>query len=330
MNPRKLLVIQTAFLGDVVLATALIESLHARFPDAKIDFMVRNGNEGLLLGHPILRHVLVLNKRRKLHGIWTMVQRLRREKYDVVVNVQRFFRTGLITALSGARHTIGFSQNPMSLIFSVRVPHSIGSLHEVERNHRLIASLTGTETAGKPRLYPTEKQRDKAAKVSTGSFVTLSPASVWMTKQLPEAQWISLAKAIPLHLQVLLLGGPGDIELCQSIAQQCGRDHVKVLAGELSLLESAAVMGGAVMNYVNDSGPMHLASALNAPVTAVFCSTVPAFGFGPLSEQSFIVETTEKLSCRPCGLHGKRACPQGHFKCATTIRTDQLIATLAQ
>jgi ADP-heptose:LPS heptosyltransferase len=75
----------------------------------------------------------------------------------------------------------------------------------------------------------------------------------------------------------------------------------------------------ATMNYVNDSAPLHLASAMNAPVTAFFCSTIPEFGFGPLSENNQIIQTEEKLNCRPCGLHGKKVCPEGHFKCGTEI-----------
>jgi len=83
-----------------------------------------------------------------------------------------------------------------------------------------------------------------------------------------------------------------------------------------------------VMNYVNDSAPMHFASAMNAPVTAIYCSTLPAFGFGPLSDNRHLVQTTHSLSCRPCGLHGKMACPEKHFQCASTITTQQLLNTL--
>jgi heptosyltransferase-2 len=101
-----------------------------------------------------------------------------------------------------------------------------------------------------------------------------------------------------------------------------GRD-VRNLAGTLSFLQSAALMEKAAMNYVNDSAPLHLASAMNAPVTAVFCSTVPAFGFGPLSDKSHIVEC-ENLYCRPCGLHGKPSCPEGHFRCAMDIDLSKL------
>lgn len=79
------------------------------------------------------------------------------------------------------------------------------------------------------------------------------------------------------------------------------------------------------MNYVNDSAPLHIASAMNAPITAVFCSTVPAFGFGPLSDHSKIIETKLMLDCRPCGLHGFKSCPKGHFKCALSIEAKDLL-----
>ena len=102
------------------------------------------------------------------------------------------------------------------------------------------------------------------------------------------------------------------------------------LAGRLSFLASAALQKKAVLNYVNDSAPMHFASAVNAPVVAVYCSTLPNFGFGPLSDHSFIVQTNEALTCRPCGIHGKKQCPLKHFDCAKTIKMDQLIAPLLQ
>ncbi|MDZ7647918.1 MAG: glycosyltransferase family 9 protein [Cytophagales bacterium] len=110
------------------------------------------------------------------------------------------------------------------------------------------------------------------------------------------------------------MGAPTDKDVCEAIRNTTANDRVYNLAGKLSFLESAALMKDASMNYVNDSAPMHLASAMNAPVTAIFCSTVPAFGFGPLfSDKSVIIETNEKLTCRPCGLHGYRALPSKAF-----------------
>jgi heptosyltransferase-2 len=135
---------------------------------------------------------------------------------------------------------------------------------------------------------------------------------------------VELIKALPRDLQVLIIGAPSDTAIAQRIIAATGRGVD--LTRELKLLESAALMEGATMNYVNDSAPLHIASAMNAPVTAVFCSTVPAFGFGPLRENGRVVETSEKLDCRPCGLHGYKACPKGHFRCALGIGVDRVVA----
>jgi heptosyltransferase-2 len=87
-------------------------------------------------------------------------------------------------------------------------------------------------------------------------------------------------------------------------------------------------MKSATMNFMNDSAPMHLASSVDAPTTAIFCSTVTSFGFGPLSNNSIVVETKEKLDCRPCGLHGHKECPKKHFKCAENININELLARI--
>jgi heptosyltransferase-2 len=175
----------------------------------------------------------------------------------------------------------------------------------------------------KPVLYPPKNPINSSLK-----YVTISPASVWFTKQWPEEKWVELIQAIPKDLGIYLLGGPGDKNLCDQILRKAETSRAENLCGKISLLESAAVIRDAEMNFVNDSAPMHLASAVNAPVSAIYCSTVPSFGFGPLSDRSFIIETKEILSCRPCGLHGKKACPEGHFRCALTIDVNRLLRLL--
>lgn len=365
---QKFLVIQTAFIGDVVLATALLEKLHACFPDARIDFLVRKGNEALLAGHPYLHETLVWDKKEnKLGNLWRMMRRIRHEKYDKVINVQRFAATGILTALSGAKETIGFDKNPLSRFFTRRIPHVISTpvepgnipagptVHEVDRNQALIAAFTD-ERAARPRLYPTAADMQKVASYKDRPYITISPASVWFTKQFPAERWASFIRVLPAAqtedrpimrtaadsgtsnrgpLTAYLLGAPGDRELGERIKAMAmagegmaATGNIVNLAGELSFLQSAALMRDAVMNYVNDSAPMHFASALNAPVTAVYCSTIPGFGFGPLSDNSHVVEIETPLDCRPCGLHGYKACPQGHFNCARKIEDRQLLETL--
>jgi heptosyltransferase-2 len=342
---KQFLVIQTAFLGDAVLVTSIVEKLHAFFPDAAIDLVVRKGNDGLFTGHPFLRELFVWDKRSaKTKNLVALIGDLRRTEYDHIINCQRFMSTGLMTMLARGKETIGFDKNPLSLGFSRSVKHTIGDgRHEVDRLNDLIAHLTdGTRPL--PRLYPTAEDRAKVEEIirshrlaSTGSneqkgtwphehmsYVTIAPASVWFTKQWPEHKWIELVRALPHEQQVFIVGAPGDTALAQRIIAASGRGVD--LTKDLRLLESAALMEGAAMNYVNDSAPLHIASAMNAPVTAIFCSTVPAFGFGPLRTNGRVVETAEKLDCRPCGLHGHRACPKGHFKCALGIGVEQVVA----
>lgn len=332
---QKVLVIQTAFIGDVVLSSALLESLHAKYPTSKIDVLVRKGNEGLFEQHPFLNNVLIWDKKINKYRHWLQILRkIRSNKYDVVINVQRYLATGLWTAFSKAITTIGFDNNPMSFMFTHKVKRisSDISLHEIDKNHALLEPLTKMPLI-KPKLYPNIAAIQKVIAFQQIPYICMAPASVWFTKQFPINQWIHLINYIPFVGPIYLLGGPGDKALCQTIldgVDSTKKQQVVNLAGTLHFLESAALQQLAVLNYVNDSAPMHFASAVNAPVVAIYCSTVPDFGYGPLSDKSFIVETNTKLDCRPCGMHGKKECPLKHFNCAQQIQLQQLVDPLKE
>lgn len=329
----RILVIQTAFIGDVVLATGLLEKLHDTYPADSIDILVRKGNESLFDQHPFIHEVLIWDKRNaKYTNLFRLLRKIRSTRYNRVINVQRFAATGLLTALSKGKQTVGFDKNPFSFLFTDVIRHEVGedghALHEIERNHELIRSFTDAKAA-KPKLYPSEKNRAAVAQWKQQPYICIAPASVWFTKQFPADQWIQFIQTLPRDMHVYLLGAPGDHALCEKIRIDSANSSVTNLAGQLSFLESAALQKDAVMNYVNDSAPMHFASSVNAPVAAVYCSTVPAFGFGPLSDNSHIIEVLQPLECRPCGLHGKKACPLQHFHCARWISNEQLLKVLS-
>lgn len=331
---EKILIIQTAFIGDVVLATNLIERIHASMPSAQIDFLVRGGNEGLLKGHPYLKNLLVWRKKeQKLRNLLGIIKQVRAQKYDRVVNVQRYFSTGLITIFSGAKQTIGFNKNPLSFLFHKKIKHVFGQesngsfLHETERNLMLIEHFTKPIPVSM-RLYPAPDDEAAVATYKKQPYICLAPSSVWFTKQYPVEKWVSFLAAVPNTLQVYLLGAPSDKALGEKIIAALPTKNIENLSGKLGFLASASLMRDAKMNFVNDSAPLHFTSATNAPVTAVFCSTIPAFGYGPLSANSRVVECAQKLPCRPCGLHGKKQCPEGHFKCALLIEDSQLLDRL--
>jgi lipopolysaccharide heptosyltransferase II len=327
-NMQKILIVQTAFIGDVILATAILEKLHSFYPEAQIDIMVCAGWEGLLQAHPFVRNIIAWDKKRKWRSWWQCLQTIRAERYDILVNLQRYGSTAMLAALSRAKQIRGFDSSFASRFFSHRFPHLLDasgktrSPHEIERNQSLIADLTDANPA-KPRLYPTAQDQSQAAQIlaalsdniNINKYVSFAPASVWATKQLPVEKWVELAQKLPDDVAIIFLGSKSDAQLCQQIADKSKRQNTINAAGKLSLLQTAAVMQRAAMNYVNDSAPLHIASAMNAPTTAFFCATVPNFGFTPLATESHILEVAPPLACRPCGIHGHKKCPEGHFSC---------------
>ncbi len=326
---NSILVIQTAFIGDAILGTALLEWLHEKHPTAKIDYLVREGNQTLFEGHPFLNELLIWDKRSsKYSGLWQVLKQIRKSNYDAVYNIQRYAASGFLTGFSGAKQRVGYASNPLSFLFTKSVTHRLGNghanVHEVERVLDLVEE---NALQVRPKLYLTTEQNKSVKSYQTLPYVTIAPASVWYTKQYPVSKWVELIDKIPDDVAVMLIGAPSDTTVAEEIEKKVSRPTT-VLTGKFKLLETAALMQGAVMNYANDSAPVHLASAVNAPICEVFCSTVPEFGFTPLSDKAHVVQTSEKLNCRPCGNHGKSSCPEGHFKCAQTVDVNKLLEVL--
>jgi len=329
---KKILIIQTASLGDVILSTPLIEKLNHFYPESKIDFLLKYGYEDILRHHPMVHKVIVWDKsEKKYKHLYELIKVIRERKYDMVINVHRFASSGLITTFSGASIKVGFNKNPLSLLFTKSIKHKIGRdkkfLHESQRNLKLIEEITNSDKFP-VRLYPSKQDYAKVSQYKTRQFITIAPGSLWFTKQLPEDKWVEFVKSIDDELVVYFLGSPSEKDLCDRIIKNSGHKNNINLAGKFSFLESAALMQDAKMNYVNDSAPMHLASGVNAPTTAIYCSTIPEFGFGPLSEKANIVQALNPPACKPCGLHGFKKCPEKHFDCARKIEINQLLETL--
>lgn len=328
----KILFIQTSFLGDVILSTALIEKWQQHYPKDAIDVLIRKGNEGVFQDNPFVRELLIWDKsKNKYNNLFKILQQIRWNKYDIIFNLQRFASTGFLTAFSGAKETIGFDKNPFSILFSQRFTHSISAqskLHETQRNQQLIEKYTDTFPAN-PKIYSSPENAIKIKSITSSNYIVIAPTSVWFTKQYPKEKWISFLSKLKHPAEIIFIGSKSDGLHCAKIIAEAGLKNqslqMKNLCGELSIQESAELMKHAIMNFVNDSAPLHMASAVNAPVTAIFCSTVPAFGFGPLSENQQIVQTYQVLACRPCGLHGYKSCPKKHFDCAFGIEDEQLL-----
>lgn len=300
-------------MGDVVLMTPIITELNRIYPESMIDVVVRKGSESLLANNPKINRLLIWNKKEnKYKNLFRTINSIRKYTYDEVITLQRHSNAGWMTLFAKTKKRIGFDKNSFSWMYTIKVHHSLteGS-HEVERNLRLIAHH-GAKIRIRPELYPSDVDRKKVQELVNGPYYCIAPSSVVKSKQLPTNKWIELMSYLTTQGEVFLLGGPEDNEMCTMLAENFG-EKVTVLAGKLSLLQSAALMEGAKMNFVNDSSPLHLASAMNAPVRAFFTSTIPLYGFGPLSENSKVIEPADKLTPEMTTPRGIKKAINGHY-----------------
>lgn len=317
------LVIQTAFLGDVVLTTPLLGELARRH--GPVDVVTTPGAVQLLESHPAVRRVIRHDKRgaaRGLRGIIALAAELRGTGYRRAYLPHRSWRSGLVALLAGIPERIGFADAPGRWCYTTRVPRP----REGHETARLLA-LAGIAGARRPTLGLTTADRAHAAAwLETGGvpdgFVALAPGSIWGTKR-----WGKFAElAATLDRPVVVLGGPEDRELGERVVA-AARGPARNAAGVLPIRASAAVLERASVLVSNDSLPLHLAQAVGTPVVAIFGPTVPAFGFGPQGEQDRIVEL-EGLPCRPCSMHGPARCPLGHHRCMQDLDVDRVLAAL--
>jgi heptosyltransferase-2 len=316
------LVIQTAFLGDVVLTTGLLTHLAERF--GPVDVVTTRAAGPLLETHPAVRRILVYDKRgadRGLGGLLRRARELRRAGYARAYLPHRSIRTAALALLARIPERIGFAGSAGALGYTRSVPRPATG-HEAER----ILALARPEAGARARvaLGLTAPDRNEAAAWLDAHgvaepFVAMAPGSIWGSKRWPG--YAGLAARVPQP--VVIIGGPEDRALGDAIAAAApGRVHVA--AGALSLRGSAALVERALVLVTNDSAPLHLGSAAGTRTVAIFGPTIPGFGFGPRGAADRIIELNG-LPCRPCSRHGPEVCPLGHHRCMQDLRVEVVL-----
>ncbi len=339
---RNILVIQTAFLGDVVLTTPLVQIAKRNFGLAKIDFAATPETAGVLRNHPAINEIIVFDKRGKHSGVFgllRMAKALKERKYDVALVPHRSMRSALLVRLAGIPRRVGFNRSTGRFLLTDVVRYE-QNIHEVERNLSLLKALhASSKDTELPALYPS---REDVSAVETffreskilepASLIGVAPGTVWNTKRWLKERYVELVqRLVEGHLSVALIGGKEDESLCDEIVRlsTLGRTRqrqdgqVVNAAGTLSLLQSAELLRRCRLLVCNDSAPMHLAVAMRTPVVAIFGATVPQFGFAPYGKDDVVVETSG-LTCRPCSIHGGGKCPIKTFVCMKEITVDRV------
>lgn len=328
--PRRVLVIQTAFLGDVVLTTPLFRAVRRLWPDRRLDALVTPQAAALVAEDPHLDRVLTYDKKGG-ESFGSVLRTVRAGRYDVVLAPHRSPRTALLCLLSGIRVRVGFADAGLSRAYNRRVVRP-RDLHEVDRNLSLLEGVGARAAPDDRRLHVgyTERERAEVATVLEEAgigpeepVVALAPGSVWATKRWDPKGFAAVGRGLRERgFRVALLGGPDDREVTATVARGIGTGATDA-AGRTGLKALAAWMDRVRLVVTNDSSPLHVAAARGTPTVAVFGATTRGLGFGPFHGRSRVVETA--LECRPCGLHGGERCPEGHFRCMGDIAPEAVL-----
>jgi len=333
---KSFIVIQTAFVGDVVLTTPLIRTLKRAFPDSKIDLLVTPSSAELLNGMKEVREVISYDKRggeKGLFGFISKVRMLRTRRYDVCIAPHRSARTALLAFLSGIPVRIGFESAQMRFLYTRRVPRP-KSAHEVDRNLGLLSALGITyEESDRVPVLPLDQRTEQESRRILSDvgisdkdlLIGIGPGSVWGTKRWLPSGYAEVCDALVknFNARIVLLGGNGDSQAAEEVMALSGKG-VENLVGKTTLKQALGIISRCKLYIGNDSALLHFASALQVPCVGIFGPTVPAQGFSPIESSSAIVEK-KGLSCRPCGAHGPMKCPEGHFKCMVDIPPLEVI-----
>jgi heptosyltransferase-2 len=330
------LVIQTSFLGDVILTTPLIAELARRGP---VDVLVTPVGATALANNPDIRSVIRYDKRGTYGaavGMWQTIKEMRsRRPYEAAYLAQGSFRSGIIAMTTGAKERIGFASSTGRLLYTRQVAYR-PDRHHVERLWSLAMSDCAdppTRDQIRPRLYPSDEERHRVDSLlrQCGNieepFVALAPGSAWGTKRWP--YYVELAKRLADDFRIAIIGSKADSEVASQIIDALRPVAVINGVGTLPLLASAELIGRAQAIVTNDSAPQHLASAMGTPTLTIFGPTVPEFGFGPLAERN-TVAGNNSLSCRPCDRHGPQRCPLGHWRCMRELTPEYVSSLLME
>lgn len=332
---RRILVIQTAFIGDVILTLPLIQVLKRNFRDSAIDVVATPQAAGLFANHPAVSQVIPYDKRgvdSGVGGFLRLKKKLAEGNYELAIVPHRSVRSALLAMMAGIGKRIGFNNSAGRWLFTDLVRYQ-SDKHEIERNLSLLEALGVVGTNRElPSLYPSEEDKktierllEESGTNHTRTLVAIAPGTIWNTKRWIKERFAEVARRLAQEgRSVVLIGSDADRSLCDEIKKLANEGHILNTAGDLTLLQSAELIrrSGAIIS--NDSAPMHMGVAVRTPVIAIFGATVPAFGFSPYGDRDVVVETLG-LPCRPCSIHGGHSCPIKTFDCMINIEADRVL-----
>ena len=314
----RICVVRLGGIGDILLATPTLRALAAHYQTDQIDFVVGPGMEAAVAGLPYAARVLAFD--RKKHwgtGLPGFLKTLRAEGgYDLFLNFQPSVKTLALAALAQSKQTIVFKKDRRKQLDTGRVRHAIDDFAKE------VCSLGVMVTDRQLDFFVPESARQSlAVKLDlTTPYIAINPAGTRDINRWPTERFATLIEQLAdSGRRVLLLGGPGDVVLAQEIAGQI-KAPVENLAGKLTFKELGALLERAACVVTGDTGPLHIASAVKAPIVCLSGAADPD-RTGPTRPGDLVV-INRALSCVPCQA---RSCKRGDIACMTQMPVEWVL-----
>jgi heptosyltransferase-2 len=329
----KILIIQTAFIGDLILTTSFIREVFKKYKNPEIQILVKSGTEDILANNPYIQKIISYDKKKNKNFFYffNFLTKIRNEKFDICYSPHFSHRSSLVSFFSGAKQRIGYKEAGFSFLFTKKIQRPLRGIHEVDKLLSLLETNSEyTLSSKRPEIFIDESKISIKGDLPK-EYISIAPSSLWETKRMPEDKFVELISEFRKKnsLPILLIGSKADFDLCEKIKLNSTTSGIFNFAGKTNLIELAYLISKSKLIVSNDSSPIHLASAFNIPTIMIYGATIPEFGYSTLADMHFISQV-DGLNCRPCGIHGGRNCPEKHFKCMKEQNISNMIKEINQ
>ena len=336
-TPRNILIVRLSAIGDVVMASPLVEAFKRTFPDARVSWLVEAGSKPVLEANTDLDEVIVwprgqwnqtLKNRRYLYFIrqlWSFVRDLRRKKFDLAVDAQGLLKSGIWVFLSGAAARVGIGSREGSRYLMTRVVDRKDADNRISSQYRLLAEYLGLDLGDFKMKVSLGLEAQKYAEEFSGGlssgYAVFCPFTTRPQKHWIEERWRELANRIidKFELTVVLLGGPDDEKAGGCIAKP---DHPSILnmTGKTTIQQAGALIKGSSLLIGVDTGLTHMGFALDVPTISLFGATAPYLN----TEGTSGTVLYHPMDCSPCR---RNPTCEGDYTCMKAISTDEIVRT---
>ena len=332
---NKIVVFRLSSIGDIVLTTGLLRCLRNAFPNAQIDFIVKKQFADILTCVPFVSNVIEFDSKKGFSELKLLRNKLKHERYDVALDIHKNWRSKFVCYTIGAKQVYKFNKHVFRRWILTTFHKDIyKEVRPVYLRFIDVAKQLGVDPDGKytELVVPgsvqavVDSQFTQAGISFDKPIVALCPGASFSNKQWQIEKFGELAKQIVdnLSIQVILLGGNKESEICDSIVATSGAIS---FAGKFNLSQSIAALNRVVATVANDTGMLHASEALGVPVVGIYGPTARQFGYFPILPTSRVAQI-DNLECRPCTKMGKNCCPKGHFKCMNDITVEMVMESV--